>query len=302
MPVNAGYEYVNAEKLYYNAKTLDEKIAATEELIRAAPKHKSSEKLVSELKNRLRRFIEKKEKNKKVGKTTQKSIRKEGFQCVIVGLTNSGKSSLLTKLSNARPKISAHAFTTSQPEVGTMDFKGYKSQIIDVPAIGSNGFDIGLVNTADCLLVVVENLLDLDKISEHIKKIQGKIIIVVNKADLLSAEELRKLYDTIRSKKLKAIITSCINDLGIEEIKQQIVKIMPVIRIYLKEPAKPASNTPMILRTNATIKDCAETIYKGFSAKIKETRISGPSSKFANQKVGLSHNLKDLDIVEFHTK
>lgn len=302
MPVNAGYEYANAEKLYYNAKTLDEKIAATEELIRAAPKHKSSEKLVSELKNRLRRFIEKKEKNKKVGKTTQKSIRKEGFQCVIVGLTNSGKSSLLTKITNARPKISQYAFTTSEPEVGTLDYKGYKSQIIDVPAIGSNGFDIGLVNTADCLLIVVEKLTDLDKISEYLKKIQGKTIIVVNKADLLSSEELRKLYDTIRSKKLNAIITSCMNDLGIEEIKNQIVKIMPVIRIYLKEPAKPASNTPMILRTNATVRECAETIYKGFSSKIKEIRISGPSSKFANQKVGQSHILKDLDVVEFHTK
>lgn len=302
MPVNAGYEYANAEKLYYNAKTLDEKIAATEELIRAAPKHKSSEKLVSELKNRLRRFIEKKEKNKKVGKTTQKSIRKEGFQCVIVGLTNSGKSSLLTKLTNARPKISQHAFTTSEAEVGTLDYRGYKAQIIDVPAIGSSGFDIGLVNTADCLLVVVENLNDLDKIYENLKKIQGKIIVVVNKADLLSEEEIRKLYDKIRSKKINAIITSCITDLGIEEIKNQIVKIMPVIRVYLKEPAKPASNTPMILKTNSTVKDCAETIYKGFSLKIRETRITGPSSKFANQKVGLSHSLKDLDIVEFHTK
>ena len=302
MPVNAGYEYVNAEKLYYNAKTLDEKIAATEELIRAAPKHKSSEKLVSELKNRLRRFIEKKEKNKKVGKTTQKSIRKEGFQCVIIGLTNSGKSSLLTKLTNARPKISQYAFTTTTPEVGTLDYKGYKAQIIDVPAIGSEGFDAGLVNTADCLLIIVENLLDLDKISEPIKRSQGKIIIIVNKADLLSEEELRKLYDKIRSKKLNAIITSCITDLGIEEIKNQIVKIMPVIRVYLKEPAKPASNTPMILKTDSTVKNCAETIYKGFSSKIKETRITGPSSKFANQKVGQSHILKDKDIVEFHTK
>jgi hypothetical protein len=302
MPVNAGYEYANAEKLYFRAETLDEKIAALEELIRAAPKHKSSEKLVSELKNRLRRFIEKKEKNKKVGKTTQKSIRKEGFQCVIIGLTNSGKSSLLAKLTNAKPKISPYAFTTSQPEVGTLDFKGYKAQIIDLPAIGSENFDIGMVNTADCLLIVLENLSDLDKITEHIKKSRGKSIIALNKADLLSAEEIRKLYDKIRSKKLNATITSCINDLGIEEIKEQIIKNMPLIRVYTKEPGKPSTGIPMILKTDSTVKQAAESIYKGFSLKVKETRVSGPSSKFANQKVGLSHVLKDLDTIEFHTK
>ena len=59
MPINAGYEYANAEKKYFRAVTADEKIAALEELIRATPKHKSSEHHVAELKNRLRRFIEK---------------------------------------------------------------------------------------------------------------------------------------------------------------------------------------------------------------------------------------------------
>lgn len=77
MPLNAGYEYANAEKKYFQAITLDEKIIALEEMIKAAPKHKSSEHHVAELKNRLRRFLEKKEKSKSVGKTTQKSIRKE---------------------------------------------------------------------------------------------------------------------------------------------------------------------------------------------------------------------------------
>ena len=76
---------------------------------------------------------------------------------------------------------------------------------------------------------------------------------------------------------------------------------MHVCRIYLKEPGKQATDIPLVIPENTSIKEAAEKIYKGFSSKIKETRITGPSSKFPNQKVGLSHILKDKDTVEFHT-
>jgi ribosome-interacting GTPase 1 len=57
----------------------------------------------------------------------------------------------------------------------------------------------------------------------------------------------------------------------------------------------------MVMHLNSTLKDVAEKIYKGFSLKVKEAKVTGPSSKFPNQKIGLSHVLKDKDIVEFHT-
>ncbi len=49
-------------------------------------------------------------------------------------------------------------------------------------------------------------------------------------------------------------------------------------------------------------RDAAEEILKGFSKRVKDTKITGPSGKFKNQRVGLSHVLKDLDVVEFHTR
>src|SRR3989344_5116341 len=192
MPVNAGYEYFNAEKKFSIAKTSEEKIAALEEMIRAAPKHKSSENFVSELKNRLRRFQEKQEKAKSTGKTTKKSVKKDGYQCVLVGLPNSGKSSLLAKLTNAHPKISENPFTTIEPELGTMNYQGARAQIVDMTSIGSELFDIGTVNTADCIILVIENLQDLEKISPLLGKTTGKQIIAFNKSDKLSEEEFRK--------------------------------------------------------------------------------------------------------------
>ncbi|MBS3129000.1 50S ribosome-binding GTPase [Candidatus Woesearchaeota archaeon] len=284
------------------AKTIDEKIQKLEELIKAAPKHKSSENLLKELRTRLKKLQEKKEKSKKSGKSTKKSIRKEGFQCVILGLPNSGKSSLLTKLTNAQPKISPYAFTTSQPEIGTMLYQEVKAQIIDLPSIGSENLDQGLINTADCTILVIEYLNDLEKITPYLSKNQGQKIIAINKSDLLNNEQQRKLEATIKSKKLNAILISTITNQNIELLKQRIFEQMHVMRIYTKEPGKPLSNIPFILKENSTVKDIAESILKGLSNKIKETRITGPSSKFPNQKVGLSHILKDKDIIEFRTR
>ena len=48
--------------------------------------------------------------------------------------------------------------------------------------------------------------------------------------------------------------------------------------------------------------DVAEKILHGFSNKVKETKIWGPSSKFSGQIVSFRHVLKDMDIVEFKTK
>jgi len=301
MPINASYEYFAAEKKYLAAQTLDQKIACLEEMIRTAPKHKSSENFVAELKTRLKKFLEKKEKGKKIGKATKKGIKKEGFQIALVGLTNSGKSSLLSILTNANPKINSYPYTTTKPELGTLYHQGIQIQIVDLPSIGSENFDIGISNNTDCIILVLSNLGELEKINPFLQKATGKKIIAINKSDLLTNEELRKLNEKIKSKKLNAVLISCKNLYGIEELKDKILESTNLIRVYTKEPGKIKSPNPLALPVGATVKDVAESILKGFSLKVKETRLTGPSGKFPNQKVGLQHVLKDQDTIEFHT-
>lgn len=301
MPVNAGPEYFSAESKFLAAKTIDEQIACLEEMIKLAPKHKSSETFVANLKQRLKRFEEKKEKASKSGKSSKKGIKKEGFQCVIVGLPNSGKSSLLSVLTNARPLISENPFSTREPILGSMNYKGIKAQIVEVPAIGSEYFDIGIIHTADLIIELITSLSDIEKLSPSISRAIGKKIIAYNKSDLLSQEQLRKLTETIKSKKINALLISSATGDNIEQLKEIIFKSMDSIRVFTKEPGKPRTEDPIILPIGSSVKDVAEKILKGFSKKVKETRVTGPSSKFPNQKVGITHILKDLDIVEFHT-
>jgi uncharacterized protein len=320
MPINAGYEYFNAEKEYLDAKTLEEKIYWLEAMIKAAPKHKSSEHFVAELRQRLKKFQEKSEKlSKKKGGI--KGIKKEGFQFVLVGKANSGKSTLLSKLTNAQPQVAEYQFTTKRPELGTLDYEGIKAQIVDLPSIGSEYFDIGLINTADCLLIVITNLEELPEIETFLQRARGitnleelpeietflqrargKKLIIINKSDRLNNEELRKLEAKIKTKKIRGFIISALKETGLEELKQAMLKETGMIRVYMKEPGKPVKDKPMVLKEGATVKDVAEGIRKGFYLTVKETRVTGPSSKFPNQKIGLTHIMKDKDTVEFHTR
>ena len=127
-------------------------------------------------------------------------------------------------------------------------------------------------------------------------------ITIINKSDTLAENQKRKLEATLKSKRINGNLVSTITNEGINELKQKILEAMKVIRIYTKEPGKPKSPRPVVLPKNSTVKDVAESIHKGFSKTIKETRLTGPSSKFPNQRVGRSHILKDLDVIEFHTR
>lgn len=300
MPINANYEYFNAEKKYLDAQTLEDKIIALEEMIKAAPKHKGSENLLAELKTRLKKFREKSEKVKKSG-GGKKGIKKEGYQVVLTGLTNSGKSALLAALTNARPLVSPHPYTTLEPVLGTMDYEGVKAQVVDQPSIGGAAFDIGLVNNANCVLEVVEKLDDLIEVEKFLVKSVARKIVVFNKIDLLSGSERRKIEERCKSKRLDYVLVSAFSGEGMLELKKKIFSGMGVIRVYMKEPGKVATTIPAVLPLGSTVKDVGEGIFHGFTRTVKETRVTGPSAKFANQKVGLSHVLKDKDIVEFHT-
>ncbi|MEK6844632.1 MAG: GTPase, partial [Nanoarchaeota archaeon] len=270
-----------------------------------APKHKSSENLIAQLRARLKKFQGEIEKTKKLSRSRggKTGIKKLEMQAAIIGLTNSGKSSLLSLLTKAHPKISETNLTTTHSTLGMMPYQGTQIQLIEIPAIDSELYDKGTVYTADSILILIQNIEELKRI-EPLLQTKGKKIIALNKSDLLSELEKRRLEATLKSKykNYEFVFISCITHEGIEELKEKIFKSFNKIRVYTKEPGKQKSDNPLILEPETTIKEVAEKILKGFSEKVKETKIWGPSSKFSGQKVGLQHKLKDLDVVEFKTR
>ena len=303
MPINAHPDFLAAEKVYIAAETKEQKIEALKKMISHAPGHKGAENLRAQLKRRLARLKYANEKEIKQRKGGKQGIRKEDMQAVIIGETQTGKSRLLSKLTNAHPKIGSEfvEYTTKIPVIGMMDYFGTKIQLIENPAITSPYYDKGLTNSADTILITITDLEQIKKIKKEIKNFLGKkIIVFMNGSE--SEAQLRKISATLQSRKYDFIVLDLENQEDLEKLKSKIFESFDKIRIYTKEPGKePDKNRPLILNPKSTIKDAAKKIIKNLS-NIKETRIWGPSSKFSGQITGFHHELKDLDIVEFKTK
>jgi uncharacterized protein len=307
MPINVNDpEYVAAEKDYMEADSLEDKLAALKKMISHAPKHKGGENLRQQLTTRRKRIEEQIDKKKKSGKSSQQGIKKLDMQAVIIGKTNSGKSSLLKILTNTNPRISHIPFTTLTAQLGMMNYNLVQIQLIEIPATDGDFFDKGLVNTTDTIIILINKIEEIKEIEKHIPLATKNRIIVLNKSDQLNEKEKRKISANLQSKKYNFVLISTIPewpDNGIQELKQKLFNSFNILRIFTKEPTSDsASKKPIIMKPNSTVKDAAEKILKGFSKKIKRTKIWGPSSKFSGQIVGLNHKLKDRDIVEFTTR
>ncbi|MBI5060740.1 MAG: TGS domain-containing protein [Candidatus Aenigmarchaeota archaeon] len=271
MPVNPPQEYYIAEQKYLSARSVEEKIACLEEMIRLMPKHHGSETALAQLKSRLaklKRDSAKKKPGRKAG------IAKEGeAQVCLMGFTNSGKSFLLKKLTGAKPEIAEHPYTTIKPEVGMMDYNGIKIQIVELPSTFQPEF-MSIARTADAIALLCR---DEEEKNELLNILKSNFI----RSPVIAVDALRESLDSI---------------------KTEIWRVLGLIIVYTKAGKK---LSPMALPIKSTVKDFAMRIHKDFIKNFRFARllrtISG-SQQIRNMQVGLDYTLQDGDIVELHTK
>ncbi len=295
MPVNAGPEYFAAEKRYSQARTTEEKIIALQEMIRTAPHHKGAENLLADLRKRLSKLKKEALIEKRKSHKPKFTIRKEGAaQICIIGLANSGKSTLLNALTNVHTEIAEYPYTTKNPQVGMMSYSDLQFQLIEIPST-FNHESLGLLNSCDLIVVMLDATKNIDKQKSELIK-----ILKENKTD-----DKKMIFVKTKSKVCglnpDVICIDAQSGVGLDELKGKFWKSLDLIKIYTKSPNKPKAVPALALEKNSTVADLAKEIHKDFMKTFKFARIFN-STKFSGKKVGLDYKLHDNDIVEIHTK
>ena len=155
----------------------------------------------------------------------------------LVGFPNAGKSTLLSSLSSARPKIANYPFTTLEPSLGIVAYHDHKSFVMaDIPGIiegASEGKGLGLrflrhIERNSLLLFMVPG--DTDDIKKEYEVLLNELnnfnpelndkhrVLAVTKCDLLDEELMEMLRETLPTD-LPVVFISSVTGLGLSELK-----------------------------------------------------------------------------------
>ena len=160
----------------------------------------------------------------------------------IIGMPNSGKSSLLSVLTSARPKIANYPFTTINPNLGVVNYNNKEVTLADIPGLIEGAHEgIGLgdkflrhiercKNILHLIDITNEDLLEnYSKVRKELLKYSNKLIkkkeiIVFNKIDMISDEEVNKKINAFSKKIKKKIYSiSALKHKGLTTIKRMLV-------------------------------------------------------------------------------
>jgi GTPase len=168
----------------------------------------------------------------------------------LAGLPNAGKSSLLRRISNAKPKVADYPFTTLEPVLGTVDGPDARQlTVADVPGLieaAADGAGLGhefLAHLERARLLV--HVLDASEgdLDERFRTVHRELaaygaglaerpqLVVLNKIDLLDEPPAFELED---ERIVGVVATSCATGAGIDELKRSLFELCPV------EPRVPA--------------------------------------------------------------
>ena len=139
----------------------------------------------------------------------------------------------------------------------------------------------------------------IDLIQGNVKYI--KCLYAYNKVDMVTVEEMDAL-----ARKPHSTVISCNMQLNLDGLLSDVWRCLDLTRIYTRKRGQPPDfSEPVVLtkgRHGITVESSCLQIHRGMIDNFNYANVWGQSCKFSPQRCGLSHILKDEDVVEIVTK
>jgi len=191
----------------------------------------------------------------------------------LVGFPNAGKSTLLSAVSAAKPKIADYPFTTMEPQLGIVDYRGNASFVMaDIPGIiegASEGKGLGLrflrhiERNAVLLFMVPADANDIAgeygvlarELAQYNPQLVDKPrVLAVSKSDMLDDELMEEIEKTLPAG-IPHIFISAVTGMNIDRLKDLLWAEITDQRNSIDAAAAPAAHRPLELRHRVTEED-----------------------------------------------
>jgi small GTP-binding protein len=317
MPANLTPQYMDAEKRFKQAQSVQDRMTALEEMMATIPRHKGTEKLQAELKKKMSALRKESEQTKKGGRRESFVVEREGArQLALVGAPNSGKSQLVRALTHATPEVAEYPYTTRVPIPGMLIYDNVHLQLVDLPPISpeyTESWVAQIIRNADAVLWIVDLSDDdvLDRLEEtrtflanaHTTLETMKVLLIGNKKDADGADAREGLVREVYQSRfpMTTISAAAASSDEIEQVKGVVYDFLDVVRVYTKAPGKkPDFTDPYVVNRGSTVLDVAEKVHRDFMENLKYARIWG-EGKAEGIMVPRDFVISEGDVLELHT-
>lgn len=210
----------------------------------------------------------------------------------LVGFPNVGKSTFLTRVSNARPEIANYHFTTLNPHLGVVDFQGIQGYVIaDIPGLiegASEGVGLGhdflrhiertkvLIHVVDAASVEGRDpIADIQAINKELEAYNPELmsrpqVIAANKMDALPEEEqaetVKRIREAFAEQGYPVFAISAVSGQGMKELLHavgEILKELPAETTVFEADFEYQMDSTLGLPYTVTVNDKGEYVVEG---------------------------------------